>query len=473
MPVISTKFKIDGEKEYKQAISGINSEMKVLKSEMRLVSEQYAENAESTDALAAKGEVLEKQLEQQRQKVSTYRKALEEARGATDVNQKAVNDWQTSLNNAERELIAIERQLTENNDALDKATRETREYDEAQEDAIEGGVNLGDALDGLASKFGVEIPGGISNVLGPLADVNAGFLGLAGIAGTAAAKIIDVARETMNYVDDINTESAISGLSARTLQEFDYMAEIVDVSKERLIDSTKDLTTRVGEALSGNEETVKAFEDLGVAITDEAGKIRDTEDIFWDVITALSDMESGIERDNAAMKLLGEGARELNPMLNRSSEEIRDLRDDAEELGYVMDENTLKNVQRLKDGFDRLASTIQGKVRQSFGDIVNWLAGDFSASDMRTGLAYESGRVGRNAAGTGYWRGGLTWVGEEGPELVSLPAGSAIHSNRESQAMSAPIFNIYAAEGQSVNEIADAVAIRIYGDVARREATYR
>jgi hypothetical protein len=34
--------------------------------------------------------------------------------------------------------------------------------------------------------------------------------------------------------------------------------------------------------------------------------------------------------------------------------------------------------------------------------------------------------VGRNAGGTDNWRGGQTWVGEEGPELVTLPRGSKI-----------------------------------------------
>lgn len=473
MPVISTKFKIDGEKEYKQAISGINSEMKVLKSEMKLVSERYAENAESSEALAAKGEVLEKQLESQRQKVNTYKKALEEARSATDVNQKAVNDWQASLNNAERELIALERQLDENNDALDKATKETREYDEAQEDAIKGGVTLGDALDGLASKFGVDIPGGISSVLGPLGEVNLGFAGLAGIAGTAAAKIIDVAKETMNYVDDLNTRSAISGIATDTLQEFEYIADLVDVSVERLTDSTKDLTTRIGDAIDGNEEYMASFDRLGVSLTDSSGKVRDMEEIYWDVIYALADMEAGIERDNLAMQLMGESARELNPMLNQTSEGLEELRDRAEEAGYVMDEKTLKNVQRLKDGLDELTQKIQGSVRRGFGDLANWLAGDFSASDMRTGLAYESGMVGRNASGTSYWRGGLTWVGENGPELVNLPTGSAVYSAEKSQAISSPVFNIYGAVGQDVNEIADAVAHKLYNDVERRGAAYK
>ena len=43
--------------------------------------------------------------------------------------------------------------------------------------------------------------------------------------------------------------------------------------------------------------------------------------------------------------------------------------------------------------------------------------------------------IGRNADGTDYWPGGLTWVGERGPELVSLPQGSRIYSAEDSRNM--------------------------------------
>lgn len=45
------------------------------------------------------------------------------------------------------------------------------------------------------------------------------------------------------------------------------------------------------------------------------------------------------------------------------------------------------------------------------------------------------GDVGENAAGTPFWRGGLTWVGEDGPELIELPIGTRIHDNPSSMAM--------------------------------------
>lgn len=57
------------------------------------------------------------------------------------------------------------------------------------------------------------------------------------------------------------------------------------------------------------------------------------------------------------------------------------------------------------------------------------------------------GSYGYNAAGTDNWRGGLTWVGESGPELVQLPRGSAIYSNQESRQIAAAATDTSRIEG--------------------------
>lgn len=49
--------------------------------------------------------------------------------------------------------------------------------------------------------------------------------------------------------------------------------------------------------------------------------------------------------------------------------------------------------------------------------------------------AQTARKVGRNARGTRYWRGGATWIGEEGPELVDLPQGSRIYPADKSKRM--------------------------------------
>lgn len=49
--------------------------------------------------------------------------------------------------------------------------------------------------------------------------------------------------------------------------------------------------------------------------------------------------------------------------------------------------------------------------------------------------ALGGGAPSGNATGTPYWQGGLSWVGERGPELVNLPRGSRVYNNSDSMAM--------------------------------------
>ena len=69
---------------------------------------------------------------------------------------------------------------------------------------------------------------------------------------------------------------------------------------------------------------------------------------------------------------------------------------------------------------------------------IDRIAGVFDGSNSSTARFL----AGRNAAGTDNWRGGLTWVGENGPELVNLPKGSQVLTNQESRSVGGDTFNI-------------------------------
>ena len=82
---------------------------------------------------------------------------------------------------------------------------------------------------------------------------------------------------------------------------------------------------------------------------------------------------------------------------------------------------------------------------EKVADFVGWLTqideesvsnAMHDAGDMGYYGGYNPALPG-NAAGDTNWRGGLTWVGEQGPELVSLPKGSRIYSNPESERIAA------------------------------------
>ena len=57
------KIGIEGEKEFKKALSEINQSFKVLGSEMKLVSSQFDKNDKSIQALSARNTVLNKEID--------------------------------------------------------------------------------------------------------------------------------------------------------------------------------------------------------------------------------------------------------------------------------------------------------------------------------------------------------------------------------------------------------------------------
>ena len=59
---IAAGITLDGEKEFKSAVTEINRSMTVLGSEMKKVTAQFADNGDSIEALTAKQDVLDRQL---------------------------------------------------------------------------------------------------------------------------------------------------------------------------------------------------------------------------------------------------------------------------------------------------------------------------------------------------------------------------------------------------------------------------
>ena len=66
---LGVKLGVEGEREFKKALADINASFKVLGSEMKLVESQFDKQDNSVTALAARNEVLNKQIAQQAEKV--------------------------------------------------------------------------------------------------------------------------------------------------------------------------------------------------------------------------------------------------------------------------------------------------------------------------------------------------------------------------------------------------------------------
>ena len=132
-------IKLEGEKTYRQAISQINSDLKVLASEMSKVTAEFGKNNTSTSSLASKSKVLNEQIERQKEKIETLKGALQQSSEKYGENDKHTNNWRTSLNRAEAELSKMENSLSEVNSEMEKSQTP---LDKLNQELLEQGEKL-------------------------------------------------------------------------------------------------------------------------------------------------------------------------------------------------------------------------------------------------------------------------------------------------------------------------------------------
>ena len=118
---IGAVISLDGEREYRQAISNINKAQAVLRSEMKLCQSEFEGNANSLEALQKKQDILNRQYEEQEKRVATLRGALQDAEEQYGSNSKQVQDWQIKLNNAQVELVKLDKEVQSNQNLLYEA----------------------------------------------------------------------------------------------------------------------------------------------------------------------------------------------------------------------------------------------------------------------------------------------------------------------------------------------------------------
>jgi len=538
---VGARVELDGEKEYKQALQELNTGNKTLASEMRKLQAEYKGNTESTEYLTKAGEILERQLLQQQDKVKKLQEAVAHAAKEYGEADSRTQSYIQQLNNAEAAEFDLQHAIEENAAALN-----------GQGDEMLG---LGDTVDTLADKFGIKLPQGAKTALNGIQGLSAGTVAAMAAAAAAIVAVVKVVQElgqlTLDVaaqVDEYITESTITGVPEQMLQAWDYAAPLIDTDADTIKGAMTKITQAMGDAAGGSEDAQAKFAALGVSIVDETtGSLRSAEEVFYDVVDALGEMDAGAQRDAIAMELMGKSAQELNPLINAGSKALKQYGAEAEAAGYILDEYQIARLGAVDDAYQKLQLTIEANKKQlaadfapaaqaamelfsdvvakagqmlersgiitnlasiiqslvdilrTAGEILTALPGftsaldtlkvtlgavaqfvaviadaadliksvlslDFSGVKNAMGFGYGSGYAnnyqrtrmqqdgtwdqyasfyGRNAGGTENWRGGLTWVGEAGPELVNLPRGSQIMSNQESQSLGGnTIFNI-------------------------------
>lgn len=302
-----------------KALKDIRKQAGAVDKELKAVNKALKFNPRNLELLAQKQTLL-------RQKVSQTEKSLKDLTNVQkQLDAKGVDKNSEAYRKVRREIIQTESKLKHFKGELAKtAAQGTKLYrvGQALEDAGKRATAAGQALRGLSrAAAGVTVA-----------------------IGAATYKAATMA-------DDLNTLSKQTGISTYDLQMYAAQADLVDVSVEAMARSQKKLKRSMLTAKEGGS-TLTYFEQLGVAVVDADGNLRDSNDVFNDTIKALGQMENETERDAIAMALFGKSASDLNPL-------IEDQGHTYERVSRLMKENGLEPVsQEALDRANKFADLI-------------------------------------------------------------------------------------------------------------------
>lgn len=127
---IGPRIGIDGEAEYRRQLNNIIQQSRTLASEMRAVTSAFDDGDRSEEALAAQTEVLNRQIENQRQRLEQLQYGLSRATDLYGEADSRTQRWQQAVNNATTEMNRMERQLDNLSTAADDAADSISDMDD-------------------------------------------------------------------------------------------------------------------------------------------------------------------------------------------------------------------------------------------------------------------------------------------------------------------------------------------------------
>lgn len=378
---IGPKIGIDGESEFRKQLNNINTSLKTLGTEMKLVTSEFADNAEGQKALIAKNQVLSKTIDQQKEKIEQVEKALAECTEKYGENSDKTMKWQQVLNTAKTKLNSLENELKDNETALSEmesglrdATTGARKAEKEFDETVRTTKELKDSFEKSeksTGSFGTAL--------------KAAFLG-GGIASSiqsicnSISQVIEETQEYRKIMGSLQTSSEYAGYTnEQTAQTYKMLygvladdqtaatatanLQALGLEQEELKKMTQGVIgawSRYGDSIpidglaEAVNETVKVGQVTGTFadVLNWAGKSED------DFNKKLAACKSETERVNLVMEeLSSQGLMEASEAWNKNNESLVANNQASAELKETMAE-IAKRVEPLAVGAKKLFNEV-------------------------------------------------------------------------------------------------------------------
>jgi hypothetical protein len=153
------------------------------------------------------------------------------------------------------------------------------------------------------------------------------------------------------------------------------------VEQQTLDMALQRFTRRAAEAAQGTGEAKDALAQMGIALRDQNGNLRRSEDLLGDVADAFARIEDPAERVRLAFKLFDSEGVALVNLLSDGSDALDEMRERARDLGIVLDEALVRDAERARTELDTLAQVISANLTRAaleaapvIADLSSWLA---------------------------------------------------------------------------------------------------
>jgi hypothetical protein len=177
-------------------------------------------------------------------------------------------------------------------------------------------------------------------------------------AGTITSLAL-LAKQSLDTADAMGKLAQKTGLTTETLSVLAFAARTADVEQEQLNTSLRVFQRVMAESTAGTKKANDAIEQLFGSR--KALERLDDDARLLKVVDALAKLEPGAKRTALAMEFFGRSGAELLPLIDDLGNGGFDqLREKAERLGLVIDEDLARAAQRANDAMTDLRSVVDG-----------------------------------------------------------------------------------------------------------------
>lgn len=319
-----------------KSLKNVDDSIKSTQKQLKDVDRLLKLDPKNTELLRQKQQLLAKQVGDTGKKLEELNKIQKE------MDTQGVDRNSEQYQALQREIISTENEMNK----LEKATKDFGSVSAQQVAAV------GKQMEELGGK------------------VEAAGQKMAGISAAAAGvetALVGIGLKAITTADDLNTLAAQTGFSTEEIQKMKYAADLVDVPFETISGAL----SKIKKNMTGQPEL---WNDLHISVTNADGSMRNATDVFYEALSALSQIQNETERDQVAMQLFGKSADQLAGIIDDGGASLRAYGEEAKRMGLILSDEVLGSMNETNNQIDKAKAQLQAALLQLGSVIAQVLA---------------------------------------------------------------------------------------------------